>query len=353
MALGKVFGAPILQWYIGAWCLVVYVLAALRAGMHDVFTTLVGLVGLAVLLHAIGVAASAMTARAALGERARRGGGLAGLVLLVNLFPVALVLGQGEPAQQLAWWGLHASAGTFIAWSIAAFAAWALVAAWRAMAWEFREPVRYGATPAFAAFVAFWVMGHHWSQPARALGEGLAAAGLVMALAAYAAIPLDPLTRVSLSRWRTGTRGRWPGWAIDAGAAVAFGVLAFVLAAGESRSMSPWLRWVPASGLVLAIALMAVRDAAVVACFTLSPRLRQPIGRAALYIAIADLLLPIVFSAVGQPAAARFSFPLWAFATTGADPVPLMGVHALIALAALAVRLRAANTAAAPVASSA
>lgn len=347
MALGKVFGAPLLQWYIGAWCLLAFAVAAPRAGLGHVIATMVALVGTAVLLHALGVTASIASARAPLGGRGRRAGGFVLLVLVANVLPFAALLGRGRDSADtgLVWWGVTLAEHVFLAGSAVAFAAWAMLWACRAMGRELREPARYGASAAFALFFGVWVAGRHGSQPARALVEGLAAASAALTLAVYAGVVTDPLTRVSLARARRASSrlARVPGWAIDACAAVVLGLAAYAVASASGVASQPGWRLFTDPVLAAASALMAVRDAAIVACFSLSPRMRRPVGRAMFYIALADVLLPIVFLATKNLALARLAMPLLAFAFPGANPVLLMALHAAVAVGVLAVRVRRAH----------
>jgi hypothetical protein len=339
IALGKVFGAPLLQWYAGFWCLLVFALAAPRAGMFHVTATVVGLVAMAVLMHALGVTASVLGARNALGPRSRRASGVALLLVLFYLPPVGLLLGGGSDRGAMSWWGLALHPLTFTAASAVAFAGWALLWACRAMARELREPARYGASAAFAAFFGLWVAGQ---QAAHVVTAGLGAAAFAFICATYAGVVSDPLTRVGIARLRRATAPveRVPGWAIDAAAAVVLALAAYATAAVPRVPLRFGWEALAMPLLVATVALMAVRDAAIVACFTLSPGLRRPVARALFYIALADFLLPFVFFAIGAPQLARFAMPLLAFVSPNADPLVPMALHAGLALAALAVRIR-------------
>ncbi len=355
LALGKVFGAPIFSWYIGAWCLAVYAVAGLAARLPHVASTVVGITALAVLVHALGVGASALGARAMLGARTRRTGGILMLIFLFNAMPMALMLGwDGGDGGELAtvrWWGVSLSLRAFVALSTVLFALWTLLGAWRAMARELREPAWWWAWPAFAGFSALWWAGLSTPTQDRAsLATTLAVASVILSVASYLGASLDPLTRVSWARLRRAwleARLPWhrrlPGWAIHATLALLAGAAALLL--------SPAWRQAPASyaddwlqlGLgplgALPIALMAIRDAAVVSCFALASGIRKPLALAAFYIAVADLLLPALFGAMGLDWLARACFPLWGFTQHPMYPSLGMSVHAAIALAALWTRV--------------
>lgn len=341
IALGKVFGAPLLQWYVGGWCLVVFAFAAPRAQLPHVAATLVALVATCVMLHALGVAGSAISARAMLANRARRAGGFVAFILLVNIVPapLAVLFGSDGAAQTTWWWGMQLSSHAFLALTSSVFAAWALLGATRSMAREFREPVRWGAWPAFALFLAAWLVGLHGIRGLSSVAGFFAIVAVVLAFATYVGLALDPLGRVALARWRHAAR-RVPGWVLDAALGVAAGLVAIGvgLAGRPSHGVLPW-QSPAAPAFALAVALMAVRDAAIVSCFSLSSKIRSPLGRAAFHIALADLLAPLMLYSLGQPQLALLVFPLWAFSGESLFPVWAMAVHAAVALAVLGWRV--------------
>jgi hypothetical protein len=342
LALGKVFGAPLYQWYAGAWCLAVFVVAGTRAGLANVGNRALTLVAGAVLLHALAVALSAAGARLPVGGRARRGTAILSLLALLQFAPFALLSGAAGDAQSFVrWWSWRLSLDSFVAVSAVAFAFWALLAAWRTMSRELREPMRPWAWPAFAAFSALWWAGISTPGMDRpAPGQVLAVAALVLVFGSYVAVLLDPLTPVTLARLRRAWRERaaeWqqrvPAWAVNALLAAMLGGLALALGRGT-----------PLASAALPIALVAVRDVAVVGTFGLLSPSRSPVGRAVFYLAVADLLLPGLAFALQQPGLARACFPLLALV---GDPqhsaLPGAAVHAVVALAALALAVRRAG----------
>jgi hypothetical protein len=169
---------------------------------------------------------------------------------------------------------------------------------------------------------------------------GLGAAAFAFVCATYAGVVSDPLTRVGVARLRRASAAleRVPGWAIDAAAAVVLALVAYATAAVPRAPLRLGWEAFATPTVVAAVALMAVRDAAIVACFTLATGLRRPVARALFYLALADFLLPFVFFAVSAPQLARIAMPLLAFLQPGADPLVPMALQAGLALAALAVR---------------
>ncbi|HYF18445.1 MAG TPA: hypothetical protein VEA40_11310 [Ramlibacter sp.] len=333
LAAGKVFGAPLFQWYIGAWCLAVLAIAGAAARLPGLGSLLVGLVAAAVLMHALAVAISAAGARTRMAERARRAIGLVLVLGLLQTLPLGLALQRAEPDTFVRWWGWRLGLDAFAAASLVAFAAWALLAAWRAMLRELQEPARPWPWPAFAAFAALWWAGLSTPTLERASpGDALAMASAVLALGAYVAVLLEPLTRVALARtvraWRP-QAARWqhrvPAWCLHAALAVLVGALA------RATGSETW----PA--LAFAVACMALRDAAIVGCFAVASSARSPVGRAVFYIVLADLLVPAVAAVVGWTGLARLAFPLLGIASEPGPSAGGMALHALAACAALAV----------------
>ena len=355
LAFGKVLGAPLFNWYIGLWCLLVYGVAGVAARLPQVPATLVGAVALALLVHALGVAASALTARSGVGERTRRMGSALMLLFLIYAVPALVMLsleGNGALAG-LDWWFVRNwPPRLFAALSITLFAGWAALAAWRAMARELREPGWWWAWPAFAAYSAFWWAGiSAGGQTRPGMQDAVALASLVLSGAAYLGLALDPATPVSWTRWVRSWRTpgltwdrRVPSWLVHLLLALALAALAMVLAAwlggAGGRNRVPWLQLGVLPLAALPMALMVLRDAAIVSCFTLTTRVRKPLAMATFYIVVGDLLLPGLFTAMGLPGLAQASFPLWGLATQAFLPTLGMAIHAAIALAVLWWRSR-------------
>ncbi|MBK0392493.1 hypothetical protein [Ramlibacter algicola] len=334
LALGKVFGAPVFQWYVGAWCLAVFLIAGLQARLPNVAAFTVAMLGGAVLLHALGVALSAAGSHLQVGQRARRGGAVVVFIGLLQMAPMALMLLADRQRALVRWWGLLLSVETFAALSMVLFAGWAVLAAWRALSRELREPVQPWAWPAFAAFAALWWAGLSTPTHDRVTtGEALGLAAAILVLATYVSAVVDPLTPVSLARtlraWRPGA-ARWqhriPDWLLHGALAVIVGAAAFAFALPGQ---------VLASALLVA-ACLALRDAAIVGCFGLLTPLRNPVGRAIFYIALADLLLPFVLVTFGLPEVARLVFPVLALPDPGpGTAAAIAAVQAALALGAL------------------
>jgi hypothetical protein len=353
LAVGKIFGAPMLAWYVGAWCLAIFVVAGIVAGLPHLFATLVSVTAVAVTLHSLGVAASALVARTAAGTRSRRFGGVLMLLVLLYSMPTVATFGWfgNAPDQSISWWGLHGIAlHSFAAASAVVFAAWAAFAAWRAMARELREPAWWWAWPAFAAFTALWWGGSSGATFASPHAcDAMALASLLLCAAAYMGLSLDPPTLVSMNRLSrlakaSGTRWhqRLPLWLLHAlvSLVLALASVAVAMATVPADSVSDWARFGMVPPVALGAALMVLRDAGVAAVFTLTLRVRKPFALATFYILLADVLLPLLFTTLKMPALARAIFPFWGIAEHPMLPAGGMAIHLAIVLAVLAWRLR-------------
>lgn len=358
LALGKIFGAPVFCWYVGLWTLAVGAVAAFASDYPYIISGMVITVAASIMLHALGVAASAATAQLGLSPRMRRGGAALGLIVLSYLGSaigaIFFVMSDAKNSREIInWWFVDGlPLVTFGAFSSVAFAGWAVFAAWRCMAAELREPARWWAWAAFAAFVAFWYAGIS-SSGHRGITAGNAAsvAAMILTAAAYFGLLLNPLTQVSRSRYSRANDAqpalaierRVPVWLINGALALAVALLAVVLdilvgtpsaslAAATASSTKPI---VPVGlAFVLPLAFMLLRDMAIFSCFSLNPTLKRPVAMALFYLAVANFLVPTLLNALGAPLLAQAVFP---FAAPQAGWWPSVGfaLHAVVAVAVL------------------
>ena len=210
MTWGKLFGATLLASAAGLTGIVVHLLAAGPANAWLILLLLAS----ALLVQGLSFMAALVGVRKARAEGrvARTGGVLGGLILgyfLLSALAASRAFsltgqrggGFGWLGRQgvVDWWGMTSSALVF--WSISALvlAVFALAGAWRLMRLELQmrnEPLVW---PLFLVVLAAWVAGFR----AGPLGYGasIAAAGIAMCLAAYAAAFVEPADRVALRRF--------------------------------------------------------------------------------------------------------------------------------------------------------
>jgi hypothetical protein len=367
LAIGKILGAPIFMNYIGLCCLVVFLVAAIPAEYNNPALIAVGMISATLAANAIAVALSAAAGRSAMSVRALRGGPiLFGFALLIWFLPpfVAVVIQPEENARNVTvdWWFFNDwSLQFFAVLSIIVFAAWAVFAAWRAMARELRETAWWWAWPSFAFFVWIWFGGVRADDATETTLSPLvfsaAAAIAILVFASYLQLFLEPLTQVTASRYAQLARNhapwhrRLPHWLIHGliALAVAFAATALFAALGHTSSVDSMGGFKNATQanvvmvIGLPLALMFIRDAAIAACFTLNPKIKSPMALAVFCVVVLNVLLPLFLNAVGLRSAALAVFPFGMLDRVGlAGPAVSLGVQAAIAVT-VALVLHAAN----------
>jgi hypothetical protein len=280
MTWGKLFGATSLSWLAAISGLVLVALATLvEEGAGQAPQIVVGGLGAAVLLQAGSLALALVGVRRARAEGRSAAfrftfGGLIGLGLVLAAIgrtaPTGLGLGTslgsllGGGGMEH-WWGLAIPMGWFIALSLAAFAAWSMVGAWRLMRLELQMRNLPWAWPLFVVFAGIWAAGL-----AGDAGTAWAAAGVVFAACAYAAMFAEPAERVRLRGFGAmAMAGDWRGAAYDVPAAIAPVALAAVAVVGIATTAGGGG---PGGGFALAAFAFLVRDLGIVAYFRLGPR---------------------------------------------------------------------------------
>jgi hypothetical protein len=305
MTWGKLFGATSLSWLAALSGLALAVLAVvIEESAVEGLQVVIGALGGAVLLQAGSMALALVGVRRARAEGRSAAfrftfGGLIGLGLVLAAIgrtaPTGLGLGTslgsllgGGGAGIEDWWGVPIPMGWFIALSLAAFAAWAMVGAWRLMRLELQMRNLPWAWPLFVVFAGIWAAGL-----AGDAGTAWAASGVVFAACAYAAMFAEPAERVRLRGF--GARalgGDWRGAAYDVPAAIAPVLLAAIAVGGISLTHGGGG---PGGAFALAAFAFLVRDLGVVAYFRLGPR---P-GRGDFGAAVALFLVYFVGGVVG------------------------------------------------------
>ena len=369
LALGKVAGAPVFAWYAGAWALGVFLLGALTSpeGFAYLTATFVGSVAGCVMAHAMGVSMSAATARLGLGAKGRRAGGLLSalaLMYVLSTLSVLLFAGRrgdsgGKPYIVKLFGAIDLSLPAWGALTLVLLSAWALVSAWRMMARELREPPIWSIWVVFAGFLALWMAGTAFEGQASlptivALGCGI----IVLTLAAYIGLMLDPLTGVARTRFarlrQASPPAAWdkklPQWVIHGGIALVLALVAVAItgmppsmaelaatgnkAANTTQVTGLLARTFPLA-TVLPLVLMFIRDAAIVTCFTLARSQKRPVATAVFYIALLNFLLPLLFAALQLTPLAYASMPFAGLPYAVWFPAAGFAVHALMALVVL------------------
>jgi hypothetical protein len=321
MTWGKLFGAASLAWIAALTGLVLAAGAALAGGADRAAQGAVSGLGAAVLLQAGSMALALVGVRRARAEGRNAGfrftfGGLVGLVIVASVLAKVLPTrgqGLGGPIEWLAagfgqvtWWGLSIPGGWFMALSLAAFAGWALVAAWRLMRLELQMENFPWAWPLFVLFAGVWAAG----IVDAGAGARFAVAGAVFAACAYASAFAEPADRVRLRQFAEALASRQLiRAAYAAPAAIAPVKLAVLAVIGVALSPHGFGDRAPSAALALAALAFLLRDLGLIAYFRFGPRPRRGDFGAVLGLFLAYFVGGIVGSQIGGAAGAALFTP--------------------------------------------
>ncbi|WP_304175651.1 hypothetical protein [Phenylobacterium aquaticum] len=212
MTWGKLAGATSLAWICGLTGLVFVGLRALTQDGDPWAMLFLPAAALFFQTLSLSLALIGVRKARAEGRAARAGGVLGGLALaIVLLLGVASSSGFQRGAGlgglgaligargEVLWWGQAYAAGPFRALATLAFAAWALICAWRLMRLELQMRNTPLIWPLFLVFVATFMGGFAFLQGGWALS--LVTGALAVALCAYAAAFSEPADRVRLRQF--------------------------------------------------------------------------------------------------------------------------------------------------------
>jgi len=349
MTWGKLFGATALGWYLGLICLPVMVFSGIAAGRADWPLDLFLLVATGILIHAFSLAVSVHAARWEMEIFQRRGMGMLGFVFAFMALQSFMFIPQIEAAsaKPVLWWGMNmGSPKLFLLESVVLFMACATFGAWRLMSNALQVRTLPWAWPLFVLILTVYVGG--FSD-----GKWFSLAGFFIATVfCYATLISEPNTPLVWNKLRLRLQaGDWHGllaelplWPTTFLLALVFALAAMLNWPAE---LTKWPR--PASPAVpLAIALLLLRDAAIVLFFSFAPRARRAAGLALLYIVVLDFLLPFLFQNLGLRPVAYFFSPYSQILSggnygTGLIDLTLATLHAAIALGCMAWRFKKAN----------
>lgn len=331
MTWGKLLGATAFTWYGAAICVVVLFVASWpEIGPAIAAWLAIALAGSAVALHG-----AAMTASLQASRKDSRLGHRIGALMFIPLALVtmgAFLFPGWHEARELQWHGRSWNLLRFSAASALAFALWAVLAAYREMCRELKARTLPWALPAFIFFLAFYGAG--FAPPQASSTMAFLFAGLVASLALMYYTLFADVTNLMLAR-RIATHagaGDWrrvleelPLWIWPL-------LLAVVFAALASRTVTTDFsiaRWRSLGLFPVAVALLAVRDAGLLAFFALGRRARRVEAATLLYIVLLWWVIPGLLFAMGLTAIATFVLPFGYL--DGWQATLIAAVHAAIA----------------------
>lgn len=315
MTWGKLFGASALAWYAGALCMAAY-LAAGGANAHGLRTIVLG-VAAAVLLHGTSLTLALVATRRGAPPRA----GSTTVLLLLTGIVFVNALGGFAGEGRLRWYGADVRGANFLLLTTCAFAAWAVVAAWRLMCTELSVRTLPVAWLGFHVFLAAWGAGFDAVPGVAGTAGG---AGLALSFAAvlcgaafvlaWVGVLVEPRDPTVVSRWLAAWRARhWhraaqetPLWVPSVLVALAASlVLAAGFAATGARDDLAGRAWQAAP----AFAFLLVRDLAILHWFAWAPGARRPEFTTFAVLLLAWWLVPQVLKFIGLGVAAVLVLP--------------------------------------------
>lgn len=340
MTWGKLLGAPSFTWYAGALLLGLFMVTGWGQPALPVARLALAMVLAGLLLHAVALITSLFAARRGLAHRTSSLLAVSGLLLLLILPGVGMLR---EVPGSIVWWGMPFAGVDFLLGSLLLFAAWALLGASRSMCSALEIRTLPWALPAFILFTAPYLAGlpdgpQGGPRLPLMLGSGLMLSlGLTYLLMLVEPTPAQVVQRLvlcqRLGQWRRVAQGL-PLWLLALGCA-----LLFALA---------WLPFSPNGGRLhdlrlamlapLSLVLYALRDAAILHYFALSPRPRRVEAAAMLQGVLLYLLLPGLFEGLGLSTVATLVRPP-ILRDSGLDTL-VIGLQAALALGLVVWRWR-------------
>jgi hypothetical protein len=311
MTWGKLFGAPSFAWYGGAILLTIFIIAGWATLKIPIVKFSLVMVLAAVMMHAIALTGSVYTARKGV---ARRGTGvmMLGLILFILVIPASRLADQfGE---SMRWWRTAFSNADFVLASVCAYAAWAVLGAYRSMCNELEIRTLPWALPAFIAFSAVYFAGFAVNTHSGGEVGTVMLAGVILSIAFVYLMLLGELsgasvwqrlrTRVRAAQWKRALQ-ELPIWMVALATGLVFAAAAIFTPYPGGRMGT--LREI---GLApLALMLFVLRDAAILQFFALARQPRRVEAATLFYLMLLYLLLPSLLSGMNLDIAARIVRP--------------------------------------------
>ncbi len=327
LAFGKVFGAPVVGWYAGAWFLAAFILFGPQKHGFDTLLIAAAAVFTTVALHATAVILGTLAARAGMAKNS----GAVFFLFVIWTFAIP-VQWMGEDQLLTQWWGLAIPRYWFFLVSSMLFAGWAWMGAARTFAVDLRVRQLPWAWLAFCLFLGVWggglldaKAGAHASRVAVVLLVFLLATGL----GAYALLLSEKTQAITVKRVLRTLAGELEGgmervlqslplWSVSLCATWVAALL--LLVAPWSTGWIGVIQDIATEGkaMPLALAAMLTRDAGLYCIFALARFPRRPATATIMYLVLLDGVLPGLMGVAGLKTVSFLVFPLGQASALGA-----------------------------------
>jgi len=342
MTWGKLLGAVSFNWYGGAICLAVAIVAGIMSDEPHMIVDLPTLVTTGIMTHAALLALNMHSGQMEM--RLIQRGGLGWIAIILILLISQIIINETSYTEMVNWWGVDIPLRLFVLISTLIFAIIFTFGAWRVISNALQVRTLPWSWPLFGILLGSYLAGFYKDASDHALYNISHYGLLVAAIMTYATLFSEParLTdwnklrlRLRRSDWR-GLLQHLPLWPTTLLLSFCFALPALVPDTGIPR-YSDW-RSTLIGQAPLAFALMLLRDACILLFFSFSPKSKRPAATALVYIVVLDALLPILFEASGMDAVSFFFLPhTGKFGATAATLV--MATHAVIGLGLVTWRL--------------
>ena len=343
MTWGKLVGATALGWYGAAWCIAAMAFAQLSFASKPGFAW----IALGLVASGIGVQGAALAGSVQAARKDMRAGVRLGVLVLVAAALVSAfgIRGPWSIAREAEWFGGSYGSGPFLALSALAFAAWAVLAAWREMARELKERALPWAYPAFGVFLGAYLAGFVAADTPGYVRMVVLLTFLVAVALVYFGLFVDVTTAMTLRRLALHARaGDWrrvleslPYWATALALAAAFAIATAALPAPPADLVSPRVREWPGAYPAFVLVLGAARDAGLLVFFALARRPRRVEAMTLLYIVLLWWIVPGLADIAVLPGLSQAFRPI---GLAGWQGTLVMAVHVAAVWGAVAWRWR-------------
>jgi len=293
MTWGKLFGSTIYAWYGGVLCLLVAVIGLVNAGagMRD-WQWLLLAVLVVLFSHALGLLLNLLYIRSRPLERARSGGSLYLLVLLL-IAVMSWTLGPASE-ERIFWYGAPVSLLEFVFASVLFGWIWSVIGAYRVMRREFLYAAKPWVWAAFLAFLAVYFGGLTAKSPM----EWFLSAYFFWWAATLLALFVEQKDPVVLRGLFDAWRGRdfnkaillMPSW-LTSLLFVLFAVFVLLLMSGEVWEWKPG-KSLGVGVLIFTLVMFLIRDVAIFLLLGFSGQSKRPEVTAVVYLLVLYLVIP-------------------------------------------------------------